>query len=415
MELGHDPRDAVYVARQPILLPSGRVYGYELLYRAAESDTSCTESGDVAGARVLTDTVLTLGLATLTNDLPAFFNLTPRLLLNGAATLLPPAAAVFELRSDIPIDAEIIDACRRLHGQGYSLALDGFTDESDADVLLPFVRFVKVDVAEMAPRARLDLAERLLRRGLRLIAQKVETATVAEQSRDAGFGLVQGFFFCSPATMSTAAVPAQRLAYLHLMAALNQPNLTMDTLEDLIKHDVSLCHRVLRCVNSAAMGVRGEIHSIRQAVMMLGLDQIRKWASVWSVAGLHSGRTPEIVTVALLRAHCCEVVGTAIAGPDAGSEYFLLGLCSLLDLMLHRPMTAVVADLPLSSDVREALLGRQNGVRAVLDAVSAYERGAFDEADAACAVAKIPTGTMPAAYAGALNWARALSSEPIAA
>src|SRR5689334_3741511 len=98
--VGHDPRDAVYIARQPILLPSGRVYGYELLYRAAAGDAGGAPDAavdDVAGARVLTDGALTIGLETLTSGLPAFVNLTPRLLASGAATLVPAHAAVFEI------------------------------------------------------------------------------------------------------------------------------------------------------------------------------------------------------------------------------------------------------------------------------------------------------------------------------
>jgi c-di-GMP-related signal transduction protein len=415
MKHGLDPRDTVYVARQPILYPSGRVYGYELLYRSAASDASGIESGDIAGARVLTDTVLTMGLETLTNGLPAFFNLTPRLLLSGAATLLSPAAAVFELPADMTIDHDLVDACRQLHAQGYSLALDDFTPTSPAETLLPFVRFVKVDVSTVSNEAGAGLCARLLPRGVRLIANHVETAQAADVARDAGFGLAQGFFFCRPATVAGPAVPAQRLAYLNLLAALNDPRLNIGALEDLVKHDLSLSHRVLRCVNSAGFGMRGEIHSIRQAVMMLGLDQIRKWASVWSLAGLRGGGTPEILTTAILRARCCELLGQALSGADTGSEFFLLGLCSLLDVVLRRPMASVIADLPLPPAIRDALVGRPNVARSVLDAVVAYERGAWDRAVEAAERAGIRATLLPDTYADALGWAHTLAEQAEAA
>jgi hypothetical protein len=96
----------------------------------------------------------------LTCGLPAFINLTRPLILNGAGSLLPRELAVLEIREDVPIDPEVIDACQRLHAEGYSLALDDFTPGSEAETLLPWVRYVKIDVlATPAPQWR-DLAAR---------------------------------------------------------------------------------------------------------------------------------------------------------------------------------------------------------------------------------------------------------------
>ena len=118
----------------------GKVFGYELLYRAAQTDTSCTAEGDLASARVLTDAVLEVGLDTLTNGRPAFLNLTKPLITSQVATLLPHAAAVYELREDVEVDDEVIEACRNLHKLGYRLALDDFEVGSGAEQLLPLAQ-----------------------------------------------------------------------------------------------------------------------------------------------------------------------------------------------------------------------------------------------------------------------------------
>jgi EAL and modified HD-GYP domain-containing signal transduction protein len=209
-------------------------------------------------------------------------------------------------------------------------------------------------------------------------------------------------------TFGAEPLPARHLAYLNLLAELHQPDLTIDKLENLVKHDVSLSYRVLRGVNSAGFGVPNEIHSIRQALVLLGIEQVRKWASVWSLAGLNSGRASEIVTVAVLRARCCELLGTTLLGADAGSEFFLLGLCSLLDTMLGRPMSDALAEVPLSTEIRNALLGRSNVPRLVLDSVLAYERGAWDASAGAGRDAGLPDTILPVSYADALRWAKEL-------
>jgi EAL and modified HD-GYP domain-containing signal transduction protein len=404
-----DTRSTVCVARQPILDQLGRVFGYELLYRATSDATSCTAPGDLAGARVLTDALLNLGLDVLTGKRRAFVNFTRGLLLGDAAALLPKESTVIEIREDVTIDDEVIDMCRKLHGAGFALALDDFVPESRAELLLPFASFVKVDVLQVWPVERKRLAQRLKSRGIWLVAEKVETADIAAQCHAVGYRLFQGYYFCRPTTFSASSMPARRAAYLRLLAALNRDDLTFEELDDLIKSDVSLSIRILRSINSWLYGLPQEITSIRHAIAFLGLDQIRKWASVWALAGMNDTGTAETVSVALLRARCAELIGNRLHGSEEGASYFLLGLCSLLDAILNRPMAEAVANMPLSSEIIDALLGKPNAPRAVLDTVIAYERGRWDEAAASMARLGLPDTNFADIYADALRWTRSLA------
>jgi EAL and modified HD-GYP domain-containing signal transduction protein len=397
-------RQAAFVARQPILDNGQRVFGYELLYRDCESAIACTAPSDTASARVLTDSVLNLGLEALTGGHKAFVNLSRSLLIGDAGTLLPPSGVVVELLEDIEADPEVIDACRELKSAGYALALDDFTPGSGAERLLPYVKYVKLDVLATAPEVRAALARRLLPRGIRLLAEKVETREMFAATEAEGYTLFQGYFFCRPATLRSGALPSARMPHLRILAAINEPDLTVARIEDIVKHEAALSYRLLRCVNSAAAGIHREIHSIRQAILLIGIEQIRRWASVWAMAGLNGGGSPEVVTTAILRGRCCEVLGTAVRDPEYASALFLLGLCSLLDTMLERPMSAVVDGLPLNADTRKALLGDDNPERRLLDAVIACERGAWESAAEYAACLGISNGDLASAYADALRW-----------
>jgi len=391
------------------------VFGYELLYRAQALDRSCTTSGDLAASRVLTDAILAIGLDALTGGSPAFFNFTRQLLVDEAALLLPAQGVVIEIREDIAVDADVVNACRGLHAQGYALALDDFVEGSGAEALLPYVRFVKLDVLDTPATVWQPLARRLASPSLRIVAERVETVDVVSQARDAGCTLFQGDYFCRPATQSATALPARRLAYLNLFTALNRPGLTIATLEDLVKRDVSLTVRILRSINSAAFGVGTDITSLRHALVLLGVQHVRKWASVWAMAGVNSGSTPELVSVALLRARSCEVIGEAWSGADAGAELFLLGMCSMLDAILNQPIENAISGLQLTRGVRDALLGRTNGMRSVLDAVIAHEQGNWDRAATTLRGLGLSESLLPAAYADALRWAREISVDAAAA
>jgi c-di-GMP-related signal transduction protein len=404
-----DSRTVLCVARQPILDRGGRVYGYELLYREGLSSTACPAGDSLASSRVFSDAVLALGLEKLTGGKPAFVNFTRELLLNGAAHLVRNNSLVIEVLETVNVDADVIAACRGLRGQGYALALDDFVPGSDAEQLIPCVKYVKIDVLQTTPAERAKLAERFRSLGISLIAEKVETREMADAVLANGYRFAQGYYYCRPTTFAAQALPARRLAHLSLFAALNRSDLTVDEVEDLVKQDVSLTYRILRSINSAAYSLRREIESIRQALVLLGVDQIRKWAAVWTLAGLNEGGTPETVTVALLRARSCEVLGTTLVNKEKGEMFFLLGLCSLLDAIVGRPMQELIKEMPLPSATREALLGRPNQERSVLNGVVAYENGQWDEADAAVAPLGLKEAALPEAYADALKWARGLS------
>ncbi|MFN8066849.1 MAG: HDOD domain-containing protein [Vicinamibacterales bacterium] len=408
---GRQGHGAVHLARQPILDQRGTVFGYELLYRDGADAVRCDDCGDGASASVLSNAVLALGLDTLTAGRPAFVNFTRGLLLGDAATLLPPSALVVEVREDVPVDQDVVDACARLHDRGYAIGLDDFVAGSPAEALLPFVKFIKVDVLDTSMDECRALAARFRPRGVRLIAEKVERAEVVDALRPIGYQLFQGYYFCRPTTFTASPMAGQQLAYLRLLAALNREDLPVSALEELVKADVSLTYRVLRSVNSAAFGLRREVTSLRQALLLLGRDRIRKWVSVWTLAGLNHGQTSEMLAVALVRARCCEALARELEGCDDDNAFFLLGLCSVLDAILRRPMSAAIAEMPLPALVKDALLGQPNVARDVLDAVTSYERGAWDVSTRTLDRLRVSVLRLADAYADALQWARGLDAE----
>jgi len=412
--IGSDSRLALSVARQPILDRKGQIFAHELLYRQTPDATSCSDRGDRAGARTLNDAVLSVGLDALTCGLPAFINLTHQLLLDGAGTLLPREIVVLEIREDIPVTDEVVEVCRRLHAEGYALALDDFVAGSPAEALVPWVRYVKIDVLETPESEWTSIAARLTARKILMVAEKVETTEVAMATMAAGYHYFQGYFFCRPMTFAATPLPARRLAYVQLLAALNRENLSLGEVEDLVKHDLSLSYRVLRSANSAATASHREVTSIRSALVLLGVDQVRKWASVWAMAGLSGGESPGAVSLALVRARCCERIGEMLPGPDA-EGFFLLGLCSLLDVILRQSMEVALTDMPLPTPVREALLGAPNTSRTALDAIVAYERGQWDEAGVLASLLGLDPGVLPDVYADAMRWSRQLSEFSAAA
>jgi c-di-GMP-related signal transduction protein len=393
----------VFVARQPILDKAGGVFGYELLYRPSAAATSREiESADVATAGVI-ESMFAAGFETLVEGKRAFINVSRRLLLAGIPAVLPKDRIVLELGTDIEADAEVLSVCKDLKANGYSLAIDDFTLTAWTAELVPLVDYVKVDFIDTSGAAIGPLPGG---HQPTLIAKRVETAQHFSKAQSAGYKLFQGFFLGRPVLKDAQAVPAQHLASLRLLQALNDPNLTVSRLEDLVKQDPALCFLVLRTVNSAAYSLRSSVQSIREALILLGRDTIRRWASLWALAGLSQGAHTELLVMATVRARCCELLAGSGGDDDMASEGFLVGMCSLLDAILERPMPTVLESLPLPTAVREALMGVENTPRRILDCAVAYEEGCWDECDGLAAAAGVNPAILPSAYSEALKWSR---------
>lgn len=407
-----DTRQAVHVARQPILDANRHVFGYELLYREAALDAACTTTGDVAGSRVLTDALLGIGLDTLTDGTLAFVNFTKSMLLGGAVGLLPKKGVVIELREDIDVDPDLVDAIRNLQHDGYSFALDDFVPGSGAEVLLPYVNYVKLDVLESS--AWKTVARQLRAPQRRVVAERVERGEVAIEAQRAGCSLFQGYYFCRPATHSVRALPAYRQSYLDLFAALNRPDMTIATLEELVKRDISLTMRVLRSINSAAYALGSPVTSVRQALVLLGVQQVRQWAAVWAMAGLSAGVPHELIAMTMVRARMCELLGRHRGGDELAGELFLLGICSTLDVVLEQPMEKVLSHLPVGARIRETLLDGTGEWRKLLDAVIARERGYFGALNEMLEPLGITSEQLSEAYVEALKWTHELGTRTAA-
>jgi EAL and modified HD-GYP domain-containing signal transduction protein len=397
----------VFVSRQPILDRSGRVFGYDLRHQQSERGTQPhRRSADEAAAEILTDALLAIGLDVLTAGRRAFVRVSQRFLLEGVPATLQSDRVIIELGADVDaLNADVVTACERLRSAGYALALD-HDASTRLSPLLPLASFVRVDFTRVpAAPDRKRLFPAGLPSHVAGIAAHVEQGEHLAQAIAEGFTYFQGFYFGRPIIKSGSTVPPHQVAQLRLLSALNDPDLSALKLEELVKPDPAMCYRILRAVNSAGSNTRATVQSIGEALVLLGRDTIRRWASLWLLASLGQDAHSELLAMACVRARTCELLAGTVGGPDAGAAGFLTGMCSLLDSILGQPMAAVVDLLPLPADVKQALLGQENMQRHVFDAVVAYEWGDWERAAELAELAGTNATAVSGAYASALSWA----------
>jgi c-di-GMP-related signal transduction protein len=382
-----------FIARRPIFDDKLKLFGYELLFRAA-GENVFRPYREASGSLIVDSTML-FGLQTLTGHAKAFINLDLVALQRGTARLLPPDQVVIEILESITPTQEVVQLCAELCNEGYTLALDDYVGHPKWEPLLPLVKFLKVDFHACDPLARAAIANRHRAKpgadptggSMRLLAEKIESNYELLEARSIGYTFFQGFFFCKPSTLSAREIPSNKLNCLRLLHLVASPDFSYDAVEALLKTDPALVYKLLRYLNSWLVAIRGEIHSIREAIALLGEKEFRRWISVLAVVAMASDKPHELIRTALTRAFFCEAIANTVAplspGSMQSSDLFLMGLLSVTDAILDRPMEQVLATLPIAPEVRAALCGKPNQHRDVYDLLLAYERGDWPALSAA--------------------------------
>jgi c-di-GMP phosphodiesterase len=387
-----------FIARQPIFNPKLEVVGYELLFRGqGYAAGALIEDAQRATATVVLNALTELDMHRIVANKTAWVNVSREFVLDGLIQAVPANVVGLEIPETETFDDEMVDALRELKEAGYQLALDDFRYREGSERVLELFDAVKLSMPDLGRQGLREMSERLRPFPGKVLADKVGTQPDHEVCIAVGCDLFQGYFFCRPAIVGTRGISANRLALLRVVAALNDPAVQFSEIEQLVATDVALSFRLLRYVNSAFFGLRGDVRSIGQALALLGLDNVRRWATLSTMASIDNKPT-ELTLTALIRARFCEMAGGKI-GVGTSSELFTLGLFSVIDAMMDAPMLDVVSSLPLAEDIREALVQRAGPMGRLLESVVSLENGEDD-------------GALPKAgevYLDALMWANGVA------
>ena len=396
----------VFVARQPIFDTRKRVVAYELLFRAGpENWFPANTDGDMASSRVISDALITFDWRKLLAGKKAYINVTRKVLCEGLFAVLPPKQTVIELLETVVADPQTLAAVRGARASGYEIALDDFVARPELSAFLPLANILKVDfIATPAPeRQRLASVHR--GKKMKLLAEKVETAEEFREAEACGYSLFQGYFFERPEMVSRSDIPASKMTYVQFLKELQAPVLDFDRVEDIIKRDVSLSVKLLKFLNSAAFGWRSRVTSLKQALVLLGEQPFRKWASLIAVVGMTQDRPSELALVSLSRARFAERVATLAGLVGHELDAFLIGLLSSLDAMVGRPMDELLAEISVSPEIDAALLRTDSALGKIRALVVAYEHARWSEVTAWAKSLKLSEAALPEIATQSMGWA----------
>ncbi len=370
--------DLIYVGRQSIYDRDFNVSAYELLYRTDSRNYIDVDDHGLATAKLLSNVFTSIGFEDLVGDKPAFINMPREFLVGSYPIPETNSNIVVEILEHVEPDEEVIDALLILKKRGYTLALDDYIFDPVHEPFLKIVDIIKLDVADIGIEQLSTKIAQLKQYNVKLLAEKVETESEAEQCLAMGFDLFQGYYFSYPKIVSGRKISGSQIAIVELANKLHQPNVEVSKLTELISHDVALSYKLLRYVNSAMYSFEREITSIDETVFILGLDTLVRLVHV-VMAGSFSEDSGHILESALVRALMCEALAVELGKKTEKATYFMVGLFSRLDALLGIPLHGALEELPISEEVKQALLDGSGELGNVLNMVIDYCEGSLTD------------------------------------
>ena len=371
-----------FLGRQPILDRNQEIVGYELLFRSANIDHAVFDSYSHACSNVITHALSSFGMHEVLGNKFGFINVHLGLLLSEMLELLPIGQTVLELLEMIQLDEQVLERCRELKELGFLLALDDHEFDASNDEIYNVVDIIKIDVLLTGMDVLPEMVRQLRKYPVKILAEKVETVEQFQICYDLGFDLFQGYFFARPVVLNRKKIDVSGLALLKLLQQLTM-GASIEIIEITFKENPGLSYNLLKLVNSVALGMREKIKTLRHAILLLGMNHLRRWTQLSLFAG-HDARgiNHPLLEMAAVRGRLMETMLKQLAGRVANDEQaeaaFMVGILSLLDILFETPMEEIIANLNLNDDVSSALLKREGRLGKMLMLAEKLEVTDFD-------------------------------------
>lgn len=400
----------IYVARQPIFDQEKKIYGYELLFRDSMKNVFSGIDGNTATSKVLSNTFFNIGIERLIGKSLAFINFTRELLIKQVPKLFPIEQLVIEVLEDIKAEDEVVNSCVELSKLGYTIALDDFFYNESLTPLIAIANIIKFDLRATPLDQISDIIEKLSRYNLRLLAEKVETYEEFDKALKMGFKYFQGYFFSKPEVVEGKDISPAKFSLLQIMAEVNQPYFDFSKVEEIIARDVSISYKLMRYINSAFYKRGNDISSIKQAIVLLGEKEIRSFLSLIAMAKLSDNKPDELLHASIIRAKFCELMSKHVEPCKNTTELFTLGLFSSIDAILDDTMANIMSRLPLSENIKNALVNKTGELADCLEMAKSYEKGDWERFNELAKGHKVNQEKLPQCYLDAISWADTITS-----
>lgn len=364
---------AVVVARVPVVDRARAIVGFELVARATLDPGAHSQADDpqaVVTASSLLGSV-EVNLSALVGDRMLFCTVDREVLVGETRLSLPPRRTVLEVPNR-DVDDQLLASVQAYKQSGFTIMVGHRAWTHGTDALLALADLVRIDIKSGPPRDVMDTVDGYEEVSVDLVATGCDTEAELAWALAVGFDLLLGRAVQVQETTSESATAPLPLSQVQLGMELLSHDLDFDHIEDVLRGDPALVVQLLNMASTGAGGgVRRQVRSLREALVVMGTARLRQWAAL-VILSRHSQRGSDALVTALVRARMCELLAPArgIDGPFA----FTAGILSALNILLGVPVAAVEEQINVSEELTNAAFRRQGPVGQLITRVEDHEQ-----------------------------------------
>lgn len=404
--------EPLFLGRQPILDRNQGIVAFELLFRSGDVNHAQISDDFTATATVINHAFNEFGIEAALGPYKGFINMSESLLMSDVIEILPKDKIVMEILETVKINHALVERCKLLKNMGFEIALDDLTVyDPEMDPFLELADVVKIDILMVEPSALEKLAEKIKHWPVKLLAEKVDSIEQFEHCKAIGFDLFQGYYFARPQIIKGKRLSLSELTLMKLLGQV-MADAQEHEIEETLKGNPHLSLNLLRLTNSVACGVRQKVSSIRSAITILGRRQLQRWIQILLYSSSSQDHTfpNPILQLAATRGKMMELLSPTLGCKELEDNAFVTGIMSLMDTLLGTPMSEILTTIPVSQEVKDALIERNGVLGRLLNLVESLEKGdmtVLEERLKACT--RITLRDLSAAQAEALKWSNSIS------
>lgn len=369
-----------------------------------------TRQNDGAAAVYGLEMIEKMGMESISEDSEIFVSLSNISIFSDVESQCsaPHERIVFLIDNTIPPVEVYVKRLQELKNMGYKLAIRklavaDFENYSEVFKLMDYVLLNNRKIA--IDKAKIYFGK--LYPNIRLVAGGISDMETFEKLKAAGgYHLYEGEFYRVPVTKGNTEITPLKVNYIALMNSVNSENFDLADAADIIGRDPALTISLLQMVNR--MTVNSGITTIRHAAAMLGQKELRKWINTAVVKEMYADKPSEITRLSLLRAKFAEYLAEPFQMLMKQEELFLMGLVSVLDVILEKPMEEALEKVKMTEEVSRALIEGEGPLANIMELIRQYENANWQEVTRLLLLADIEVSTVNALYMKSLHWYKQL-------
>ena len=345
-----------YMVRQAIKDMDSHVLGYEIMYSAGHEAYGDGSENEVSAAQAIYDFLMHNSEKAL-KDSRTFMTFTSSLLAKRTPHLFKNTDLVIQIDDSVIIHPFAMHLVQQYVKEGYEIAADEFQFMPRYLALLEYLSYIKINLKSIGASSAENIMRVAQSMNKKVIATGVDTKELCDLAKKLNVYGMQGEYVADKLANEVHQSTYLRSNFFRLVVAVTREEPDIQEIEQIISMDVTLSYSLLKLSNSAYFARRTKTTSIQQAIMTLGLNQLKRWVYLLSAGDEAEDDltdSEEFIKISFMRASFASELQRYIRNPVlTRSEAYLLGMFSTLEYLIDAPMEEILADIPMVDELRD--------------------------------------------------------------